>query len=314
MANHLQTRVPAEWVISSTDQAIRRGSWTTIQTPASSVARGDRVVPPLSNCGVCEECKLRNQPGSLTSSSHDHFSLEFGRILRSGRRFLRDSVHGWRVLQDGFTELFTAASRVDIQKEAVIRWQDHQQRHGLTIDFNKATELKHVFNMIDDYLFRGTLKGSKKLIWVDYDPTNPELLGQTYLDEDAPDTRVVIEITRTPNPGEHGEHPHDDPSEVIDTLLHEMCHAVFELYTCQYCCTASGPGFTGHGPAWLSLCHAVQESLRMSFAGFENFEFAIADDSSSVQEELEALEEHGLWTVRRQLRRQALAYQNKPVH
>ena len=114
-------------------------------------------------------------------------------------------------------------------------------------------------------------------------------------------------------PGKPGDWSHEDPSEVIATLLHEMCHAVFRLYACRYCCKASGPGFTDHGAAWLSLAYAAQEGLRRSFAGLENVALDVYNNSGSVRKELEVLKQYGLWTDRWQLRRQALAYQGQIV-
>ena len=273
--------------------------------PDTSAARGDREAPLTENCGVCDAWRCLGLTGH-----HSHLEVEPGRILRSGRYFLRETFPTWQSLQHVFIE-FLGPSQASIQAAAVARWDYYRQCVGLTIDTVETEELIYLFNIFDDYFFRGTLKRWTAVIWADYDRGRS---GSTTLYTHASVPYVIITIHRPPRPGGVGDCSHDDPSEIIATLLHEMCHAIFELYVCRSCCKASGPGLTGHGVAWLSLAFAVQEGVKRSFEGLGNLSLDVADDSVSVQDELDALGRHGMWRDRRRVRRRARANGGKTVY
>lgn len=61
--------------------------------------------------------------------------------------------------------------------------------------------------------------------------------------------------------------------EVLQTLLHEMIHALFNVYECRCasCTTAENravnTGVSGHGPNWRELGMAVQEEAERMFEG-----------------------------------------------
>ena len=291
--------------MSSMGEAIRQ---ELKEAPAA--AMGNLGAPPTNKCSGCGDCKKGG-----TSGSHKHFDLEFGRILRSGRYFLRNPNYGryflqnpiysWRSVRDGLVELLASDNNYDIQTAALARWRVRQQKSGLAIDTNEAKELKYVFNIFDDYFFRGILKQSTTLIWVRSDAP---FRGRTTSVTKGPSKWVEIKIARPRRPDQPDYRSDADSSSIIATLLHEMCHAVFRNYGCRQCCRASGRGLTGHGVACLSLAFAVQQAVKSSFEGLGSLTLDVTETSAHVRKEVAKLMQHSLLTDVERLCRLARAH------
>ena len=142
--------------------------------------------------------------------------------------------------------------------------------------------------MYDDYFFCGALHGRVDVVWVDDCPKK----GYT-VDAAGPRHRATISIKR---PGaEHTIWTRRLVRESLQTLLHEMIHALFNVYECRCAaCTtvehqASNTGVpgSGHGSNWRELGQAVQEEAEKMFGGFdERWDLDVGRWSGSHVEEV----------------------------
>lgn len=127
--------------------------------------------------------------------------------------------------------------------------------------------------MYDGYFFCGALRGRVDVVWVNTCPKE----GQKGYTVDAPGPRHRAKICmKRPGAG----HTTWTPllvKESLETLLHEMIHALFNVYECRCAtCTtvenqASNTGVqgSGHGPNWRELGQAVEEEANKMFGTFE---------------------------------------------
>ncbi|KAI9744686.1 MAG: hypothetical protein M1835_002692, partial [Candelina submexicana] len=126
------------------------------------------------------------------------------------------------------------------------------------------------FKLFDDFLFGGLLgayDGLTSVVRVPDQSFSKRLDGCTSIiirDEDQSEPEALIEINQqlgsltvsTAASGLDG---------VLQTLLHEMVHAIFGIYACHCVDCLSNEsrvgeiGLTGHGEAWATLANAVEE-------------------------------------------------------
>jgi len=118
-----------------------------------------------------------------------------------------------------------------------------------------AFDLRPFFELFDDILFSSMLKDFVRVEWI---APNPYFLG---ILNASPDKAVVSVICV---PLQNPKWPDRSLEDFLDTLLHEMAHALFAVYKChcRVCeCEINlmtGEGVTGHGPAWWSIVGAVR--------------------------------------------------------
>lgn len=141
----------------------------------------------------------------------------------------------------------------DKQRQALRSWNRVQLPLGLSI--STPFRLMPVFDIYNDYLFCGALHGRVNVVWVDDCPK----AGQKGFTVDAPGPLHCATISiKRPGAVVHTTWTPHLVKESLETLLHEMIHALFNLYECRCAtCTmgenqASNTGVqgSGHGPDW----------------------------------------------------------------
>ena len=226
-------------------------------------------------CQVCEPRRdlLVTHPLQPTEwhprfcSRHDIRQPQDAETRRYLSKDVADGVRGLFIggIRDG--DKVSLLDLADVQRKALKSWE------GVTFPLGKRTTthfaLEPVFDIFDDYFFCGSLHGRIDIVWTDILPT-AEQKGYT---SDAAGSlhRATIFIKR----------PHAEfrtwtkrlVNEVLQTLLHEMIHAVFNVYECR-CCTCmmrenharnTGVSGSGHGPVWRDLGQAVQQEANKMF-------------------------------------------------
>ena len=137
---------------------------------------------------------------------------------------------------------------------------------------NKA--LYNFFTILDDFFFRGALRPWISIEFADYIDcawisSRESALGEACQDRTR-EGHVKIRILK----------PADGWSKsafrnVMGVVLHEMTHAVFEIYECQKSgcrspiSQAIHTGWSGHGPSWRRLGQAIQSEANRSLLIFE---------------------------------------------
>lgn len=118
----------------------------------------------------------------------------------------------------------------------------------------------------DHFFFGGHLQCRTKLLVCEcsMELNGMEAVGETELDLKKKSPSILITISR-----QHHlfADPEDRRREVLGTLLHEMAHGLFMLYSCdsmhslddRFRCEFVGR--TGHGPTWKSLALLIQEKF-----------------------------------------------------
>ena len=97
----------------------------------------------------------------------------------------------------------------------------------------KSFDLQQIFQIFDDYLFRGALRSHVRLVWIADEAADFEYYGKCQKDPSSSD-RVLIRIVE---PCGEGSWTTGTVQHLLSILLHEMGHAVFQLFECVciYC-------------------------------------------------------------------------------
>ncbi|SLM37299.1 hypothetical protein LPUS_00737 [Lasallia pustulata] len=151
-------------------------------------------------------------------------------------------------------------------------------------------DMEEYMKAFDDFLFFGTLK---EMVSLELhrgfipSPSGPAV-GWTRYEPIAPEVLITLS-----NFDEWWTTPRSQYSSIVGTLLHEMVHALFLIYGCNYArCTADEAmrrtvGFTGHGPTWEKLAAEVRAAVGTHFNDLVAFgEFDHMGVERSVNHEL----------------------------
>jgi len=110
-------------------------------------------------------------------------------------------------------------------------------------------DLGFFLKLYDDDFFFGTLSQWTRVEFVDERENRPKY-GFMKDDPEKLAPHVLISIVRR----KHSTYgTRDVTEETLRILLHEMAHAMIEVFRCRCHCSASTGGITGHGPSWLKL-------------------------------------------------------------
>ncbi|KAI9705967.1 MAG: hypothetical protein M1836_005373 [Candelina mexicana] len=152
------------------------------------------------------------------------------------------------------------------------------------------------FKFFDDFLFGGLLgayDGLTSVVRVPDQSFRKPLYGCTsftFRDENQSVPGVLIKINQQLGPSTAFTAA-EDLDDIIQTLLHEMVHAMFGIYACHCVgCLRNESrvgeiGLTRHGEAWVKLAKAVEEVANEWADGMHSFDLGIVDDVEYEEEE-----------------------------
>ncbi len=178
-----------------------------------------------------------------------------------------------------------------IQLNALDRW------HAFQFKFGESTEnhpLPHDFfvEMFDDYFFLGSLRQYIEIEMVDETPENSDWKGISKSKRQrvfSGRPEIQIEVKRPPNQLWN----RNLTQEFLDTLLHEMAHALLMIYSStaefignwHYPRVVETEGLTGHGPCWVRVAAAIAaEADRVLGGQWDRWDLGIANACVSERE------------------------------
>ena len=160
-----------------------------------------------------------------------------------------------------------------VQIDALMRWRasltDHrQEKEGYTFP------LDFYFGIFDDYFFLGSLRQYTKVVWAHNTPANIEWVGFTKINNlfmTPGPLEILIQVKRQDDQLRNRE----IVGECLDTLLHEMIHAFFMIYSVS---AMETEGLTGHGECWVRVSTVIAAEANRSFGElWDQWELGIAN-------------------------------------
>ena len=163
-----------------------------------------------------------------------------------------------------------------VQIDALMRWRASQTDRTETKEVY-AFPLDFYFEIFDDYFFLGSLRQYTKVSWAPNTPANIDWLGFTKINSRFMTTgplEVLIQVKWQDDRLRN----RDFVAECLDTLLHEMIHAFFMIYSVRAMETEVLTGLTGHGPCWVRVATVVAAEANRSFGEmWDQWELGIAN-------------------------------------
>ena len=145
-----------------------------------------------------------------------------------------------------------------IKQEALERWRD---LIPALLSSPGEFDLKLIFNVLNDFLFLGVLKGLCDIEWVNQQTEGrlKTFRGWCYRQFNMRGSPVQIRVVR-PTVNDWIE-----VRDIVCTVMHEMCHALFHFAcSCSICrCKLNemeGVGLTEHGPSWQRIRKVVEDT------------------------------------------------------
>ena len=263
-------------------------------------------------CPVCIELAKGKKCAGTHSSDADGAQrpLPFPTWLNeSGRLDLKTRSYSCDDLVAGFIQLWEnlALDHTDlmdpdgIQQQALDRMRDEFRKGSELAMLNNKKSLQFFFRQLDDYLFFGVLSQWTRVDMVD-EMSNPTSLGSMSVNKKKPAPHVSIKVLRRMDLG----YGHAEASlAILNCLLHEMAHAVLDIFSCRCSCVAGTKGVTGHGPSWMMLGQAIEREMNRYYANrddqgpfdfpwFERWTLAAGTENAGYRAEIKRLGELGM--------------------
>lgn len=205
-------------------------------------------------CDRCEHCNIQKRPV--------YHRLPFKPISISPVTGITFEAYKYSAnqLADGFEKVIQGHMDSEIKTSALARWDE------LVSDLldgpvwrDAEFDLKDSFHVLDDFLFMRALQHRCRVEWVDEcDKGLPGATGRCELavaTNEGPICWIQIRRPTFQKPW--------TVWAVLETLMHEMCHALF-TFKC-YCSSCicpltliNGDGLDWHGPSWVKLRRCVE--------------------------------------------------------
>lgn len=214
-------------------------------------------------CGFCYEC----QDGFI-APPNKHWQFRPGRT-EAGRSDVEDCIYAHDDIPRGFIELFANKRKNQLrqtQVKACERWQGWYPNVVGYLPRQRDFDLSIPFEIFDDYFFCGALWNPCRLYWKNQ-RAMPGALGQTFDKGDCSE----IWISRLTGHARGERWTERSLQDILDTLLHGMCHAAFQIFGCNcsdcfcYDNLIGTSGITGHGPSYVQLCKAIEREANRTF-------------------------------------------------
>ncbi|KAI4132925.1 MAG: hypothetical protein LQ347_002359 [Umbilicaria vellea] len=179
-------------------------------------------------------------------------------------------LHRWRTL----TKKQLAAKRriTELNANAELRYMNITQDNVSA--WPTLSDLHDYLKAFDDFFFFGALKD-----WIRLDLQHDDIpccgviaVGLTRSDAGPPGTLITITDRHA-----LWQEPAYRYNEILGTLLHEMVHALFSVYSCNCAqclvdeAVVASVGLTGHGPVWQSLAARVEEAVVAHWPNLQYF-------------------------------------------
>jgi len=232
-------------------------------------------------CGECQRCDTTVLDDH--SVKHPNFELKSCDPLEG----IDFPIFEYTALQitDAFTlNIIPGYMDLQIKREALNRWK------RLILDLPKSDsemstatfDIETAFLILDDFLFLRSLRDCVGIRWVEKFPGD-KLLGECWPNQGIRGKCTWIDILKP---------SHDRPMTVqyvLETILHEMCHALFTLAcTCSVCSCklnlVNAAGLEGHGPCWDRLRTTVEETANHHLSEFLPGRLCLDFDSQGVKD------------------------------
>ena len=161
-----------------------------------------------------------------------------------------------------------------VQIDALTLWRASQTERREVID-GYAFPLDFYFEIFDDYFFLGSLRPYTNVVWAQNTLANIDWVGFTKIRSSfmtPGPLEVLIQIKRLDH---HKLRNREVVAECLDTLLHEMIHAFFMIYSVG---DVETEGLTGHGKCWVRVACVVAKEANRSFGEvWDRWELGIAN-------------------------------------
>ena len=235
------------------------------QIPAlhTSQSRPFAKMPDFQLQHRCHECRKCTQP-YRTPRTHVDFKVD-SNSPTDGIDF-EDCEYTAQSITNAFIRFIPGHMDWPIKKQALDRW------NALAFDlFSGPVEfdLLPVFRILDDFLFLRALQDNWSMEWVDKRKTGPyaDAVGWATVRYKMRGANNRISVVRPSTTS------HQTVQDVLDTILHEMCHAILQCSCNCMVCTChviamSEKGLTGHGPSWQILIRVADEIATLYLKGF----------------------------------------------
>lgn len=217
----------------------------------------------------CHECKNCT---TIDNEMLENHPTEFSAVENSPVDGINFEIHKFTAnqLAEAFSRMTQDNSDWEIKRLALDRWNailpDLLEGPLLRED---EFDLEPIVHILDDLLFRRALRDHCGVAWVDVllGPGDKSDVGSSQDGSYIRGWRHGICIVRP-----SAKEP-KTVQDCLNTLIHEMCHALLNVACqCAVCnCSLNemnGAGLTGHGPAWQILARAVEECVNGWLKGF----------------------------------------------
>ncbi len=248
-----------------------------------------------NGCGFCMSCNAYPLLKAHDNFGHHHIFQDYS-PTRSCRQLKVKAYRSDEVVYNTIKYICTGTvgnhNLQHLQNDAQQRWRNRWFQHaGLRLDGRELSDLRFYFDVFNEYFFWGTLS-STDIQWADHQRmTEMDRLGYETLFEYG--SFHGISHIRLREPGIHDSQTPNVSLRILGTLLHEMVHAMIDLYSCSCCCAINSEGVMGHGPAWMRLGQAVEACANKAFPEAGKWDLGVQFTDVSYYREVKRVYELG---------------------
>ena len=222
-------------------------------------------ISPGPLCDSCKFCSIQERP--------DRHSRQFKAISTSPITGIVFKAYEYSAIQlaEAFDKIISGYMDSEIKKQALERWSVlHQELLDGPYWRDSEFDLKDIFFVLDDFLFLGALRDSCRVEWVDKRITGwfQHKIGWCNMAEET--NRGPTQWIRLVRPTVDQQR---SVQEILGTLMHEMCHAIFAFKCGCYRCRCPlnqmySEGLSGHGPSWDKLRRSIEKTANLHLMQF----------------------------------------------
>ena len=227
-------------------------------------------ISPGPLCDGCKYCTIPQR--DVHYFEHIH-SKHFKAVSMSPVTGITFKAYEYSATQlaDAFEKLILGHMNFEIKRQALARW-DALLPELLDGPLWREVEfdLKDSFSVLDDFLFLRALQDRCRVEWVDESHKGFRHNTVGWCEPAENTNREPIRWIRIVRPTVKKPKTVQD---AICTMMHEMCHAIFEFRCNCFRCRCllnqmNGEGLDGHGPSWEKLRRAVEKTANLHLKGF----------------------------------------------
>ena len=215
-------------------------------------------------CDWCKFCTIQERP--------DYHSRQFKAISMSPVTGIIFKAYEYSATQlaDAFEGIVSGHMEFEIKMQALERWNVllPELLDGPLLR-ETAFDLKDMFFVLNDFLFLGALRNRCCVEWVDECRTGKKQKTLGWCEPGEETNHGPIQWIRLVRPTAGKPQSVQD---ILSTLMHEMCHAIFAFKCNCDCCRCplnrlNGVGLSGHGPSWGKLRRSIEKTANTHLNG-----------------------------------------------